>query len=105
MPRPDSQAPITDRHRSPTSLTDEDITTARVNRRSFLSRAVATGSVAVGAALATRCGSGTDADSSDTEAPATDSDNSDTGAEALEPESSDTDAPATDSDSSDSASQ
>ena len=105
MPRPDSQAPISNRHGSPTSLTDEDITTVRVDRRSFLSRAVAAGSVAVGATLATGCGGATDSDSSDGEAPASDSDSSDSGAQEMEPESSDTDAPATDSDSSDSDAQ
>lgn len=91
MPRPDSQAPITDRHGPPTSLTDEDITTVRVDRRSFLSRAITVGSVAAGAALATGCGGGTDSDSSDSDAPATDSDSSDSAPEATDSDSSDSD--------------
>ncbi len=103
MPRPDSQAPITDRRGPPTSLTDEDITTVRVDRRSFLSRAITAGSVAAGAALATGCGGATDSDSSDSDAQASDSDSSDSGGEEMESQSSDSDAPATDSDSSDSA--
>ena len=47
---------------TPESLADEDITSVRVDRRSFLSRAVAGGSITVGAVLATACPGGTDAD-------------------------------------------
>ena len=47
---------------SPTALTDEDITTVRVDRRSFLSRAVAAGSIAAAAAMVAACASGTDSD-------------------------------------------
>ena len=93
MPRPDSQKPIADHDLSPTPLADEDITSVRVDRRSFLSRAVAAGSLAAGAALTSGCNGGTDSDSSDSDAEASDSDSPDNAA------------PATDSDSSDSASQ
>ena len=65
MPKPENLKPI---ESSGESLTDEDITTVRVDRRSFLARAVATGSVAVGVAVAAACAGGTDADSSDSEA-------------------------------------
>ena len=74
MHRPDSRKPITNRQGLPSSLTDEDITTVRVDRRSFLSRAVAVGSVAAGAAVATGCPGGTDSDSNSQE---TDSDSND----------------------------
>jgi len=102
MPTPDSQNPIAGRDSSPTPLTDEDITSARVDRRSFLSRAVAAGSLAVGAALTTGCAGGTDSDGSDSDAQASDSDSSDSAAPAAD---SDSAAPAADSDSSDSDSQ
>ena len=50
------------------TLTDADMTTARVDRRSFLSKAVAAASVAAGAALTAACpggsGDGTDSDGS-----------------------------------------
>ena len=111
MPRPDSQEPIAARDASPTPLADEDITSVRVDRRSFLSRAVAAGSLAVGAALTTSCAGGTDADSSDSDAQASDSDSSDSGAPASDSDSaapaaeSESSAPASDSDSSDSDSQ
>ena len=100
MPRSDSQKPIASRHESPISLTDEDITTVRVDRRSFLSRAVAVGSVAAGAALTTRCSGVTDSDSSDAGAAptdadggaeATDSDGTDSGAQATDPAGTDSD--------------
>ena len=71
MHRPQSRKPITNRQGPPSSLTDNDITTVRVDRRSFLSRAVAVGSVAVGAAVTTGCPGGTDSDSDSQE---TDSD-------------------------------
>ena len=102
MPRPDSRNLIADRDSSPTPLTDEDISSVRVDRRSFLSRAVAAGSLAVGAALTTSCAGGTDSDSSDSDAQASDSDSSDSSAPV---EDSDSAAPAADSDSSDSDSQ
>ena len=44
------------------SLKDADITTVRVDRRSFLSRAVVAGSIAAGAALTAACPGGTDSD-------------------------------------------
>ncbi|MDE2665576.1 MAG: hypothetical protein OXI69_05460 [Acidobacteriota bacterium] len=60
---------------SPTALTDEDINTVRVDRRSFLSRAVAAGSIAAAAAMAAACASGTDSDGEgDAGAPPADSD-------------------------------
>ena len=60
-----------DRQESPISLTDDDIGAVRVDRRSFLSRAVAAGSIAAAAALTTACPSGTDSDGAgDAEAPA-----------------------------------
>ena len=105
MPRPDSQNPIADRDSSPTPLTDDDITSVRVDRRSFLSRAVAAGSLAVGAALTTGCAGGTDSDSSDSDAQASDSDSSDSGTQASDSDSSDSGAASADSDSSDSDSQ
>ena len=46
----------------PVSLTDADITTVRVDRRSFLSRAVVAGSIAAGVALTAACPGGTDSD-------------------------------------------
>ena len=69
----ENRKPVGNRQGSPRSLTDADITTVRVDRRSFLSRAVAAGSVAVGAAMATGCPGGTD---SDGESEGTDSDSS-----------------------------
>ena len=77
MHRPESRKPITNRQGSPSSLTDADITTVRVDRRSFLSRAVAVGSVAVGAAVATGCPGGTDGTDSDSDSQETDSDSND----------------------------
>ena len=62
MKRADSQKTTANRQGPPSSLTDADITTVRVDRRSFLSRAVAVGSVAVGAAGTTGCPGGTDSD-------------------------------------------
>ena len=60
---------------SPASLTDADITTVRVDRRSFFSRAVAAGSIAAAAALTAACPGGTDSDQgADSAAPETDSD-------------------------------
>ena len=43
MRKPENRKPDANRQGSPTSLTDADITTVRVDRRSFLSRAVAAG--------------------------------------------------------------
>ena len=62
MRRPENRKPGADRPGLPTSLTDADITTVRVDRRSFLSRAVLAGSVAAGAALTAACPGGTDSD-------------------------------------------
>ena len=62
MNRPQSRKPIGNRKESANSLTDADITTIRVDRRSFLSRAVAAGSIAVGVAATTGCPGGTDSD-------------------------------------------
>ena len=62
MRRPENRKPGADRPGSPTSLTDADITTVRVDRRSFLSRAVVAGSIAAGAALTAACPGGTDSD-------------------------------------------
>ena len=50
------------RPESPTSLKDSDMTTARVDRRSFFVRAVAAGSIAAAAALTAACPGGTDSD-------------------------------------------
>ena len=44
------------------SLTDADISSVRVDRRSFFSRAIAAGSVAAAAALTAACPGGTDSD-------------------------------------------
>lgn len=62
MRRPENRDPNANRSGSPTSLTDADITTVRVDRRSFLSRAVLAGSIAAGAAAAAACPGGTDSD-------------------------------------------
>ena len=62
MRRLENRKPGADRPGSPASLTDADITTVRVDRRSFFSRAVVAGSVAVGAALTAACPGGTDSD-------------------------------------------
>lgn len=47
---------------APMSLKDSDMTTARVDRRSFFVRAVAAGSIAAAAALTAACPGGTDSD-------------------------------------------
>ena len=61
----------------PASLTDADITSNRVGRRSFLSRTVLAGSIAVGAALTAACPGGTDSDGAgDSDSQPTDSDQS-----------------------------
>ncbi len=61
----------------PVSLTDSEITTARVGRRSFLSRTVLAGSIAVGAALTAACPGATDSDGAgDSDSQPTDSDQS-----------------------------
>ncbi|MCY4662253.1 MAG: hypothetical protein OXF93_20985 [Acidobacteria bacterium] len=70
-----NRTPSASRQAVPMSLADADITTARVDRRSFLWRAVAAGSVAAGAALTAACPSGTDSDGEGDAAP-TDSDQS-----------------------------
>ncbi len=90
MRKPENRKPDANHQGSPTSLTDADITTVRVDRRSFLSRAVAAGSIAVGAAMTAACPGGTDSDGEgDAGSPATDSDSQETESES----------PATDSDS------
>ena len=55
--RPDSQV----------SLTDAEITAERVDRRSFLSRTVLGGSLAVGVVAATGCPGGSEGTDSDSE--------------------------------------
>lgn len=67
MQKPSSGKPNANHQKSPWSLTDADIKTVRVDRRSFLSRTVAAGSVAVGAALTTGCPGGSDGTDSDSE--------------------------------------
>ena len=62
MHGPDSPKPSADHQGSPRSLADAEIATVRVDRRSFLSRAAAVGSVAMGATLITGCPGGTDSD-------------------------------------------
>ena len=62
MHLPENRKPIANHQGSPNSLKDADMTTVRVDRRSFLSRAVTAGSFAVGAALATGCPGGSDSD-------------------------------------------
>jgi hypothetical protein len=70
MRRPESRKPNANRQEMPMSLTDADITTVRVDRRSFLSRAIVAGSIAAGAALTAACPGGTDSDgASDSESP------------------------------------
>ena len=93
MSRPDKRKPRANRPGLPTSLTDEDITTDRVDRRSFFSRAVAAGSIVAAATLTAACPGGTDSDGGGDAAPeATDS-------EATDSDQA-TDSEATDSDSS-----
>ncbi|MDE2849735.1 MAG: hypothetical protein OYL92_04750 [Acidobacteriota bacterium] len=62
MGRSENSEPGANRPGTPMSLTDEDITTVRVDRRSFLSRAVAVGSLAAAAVVTTACPGGTDSD-------------------------------------------
>lgn len=62
MGRPENRKPGASRPGPPTSLTDADIKTVRVDRRSFFSRAVAAGSLAAAAALTAACPGGTDSD-------------------------------------------
>ena len=75
MPGLENPTPGANRPGSPASLTDADIATSRVDRRSFLWRAVAVGSIATGAALTAACPGGTDSDGGGDAAP-TDSDQS-----------------------------
>ena len=49
------------------TLRDQDIRTARVDRRSFLAKAVAAGSVGLGAVMTAACPSGSDMTDSDSE--------------------------------------
>lgn len=67
MHEPENCKRLANSNDSKTSLRDADITTVRVDRRSFLSRAVAAGSVTVGVALTTGCPGGTDGTDSDSE--------------------------------------
>lgn len=77
MPRPENRETDANHSGSPATLKDADITTVRVDRRSFLSRAVAAGTIAAGAALTAACPSGSDSDGEgDSESQATDSDTS-----------------------------
>jgi hypothetical protein len=62
MRRPENRKPNANRQEMPTSLTDADISSVRVDRRSFFSRAIAAGSVAAAAALTAACPGGTDSD-------------------------------------------
>ena len=62
MRKPDNAKPRANRPEAPTSLTDADIRSARVDRRSFFSRAIAAGSLAAAAALTAACPGGTDSD-------------------------------------------
>ena len=71
MQKPENRKPGANR---PGSLTDEDITSVRVDRRSFLWRAVAAGSIAAGAALTAACPGGTDSDGGGDAGGASDSD-------------------------------
>ena len=74
MSRRENRKPNANR---PVSLTDADITSVRVDRRSFLSRTVVAGSIAAAAALTAACPGGTDADQgNDSAAPETDTDTS-----------------------------
>ena len=71
----ESRAPGANGAESPASLTDADMTTVRVDRRSFFQRAVAAGSVVGLAALTAACPGGTDSDGQgDAGVPATDAD-------------------------------
>ena len=62
MRKPQNPQPGANRPGSPTSLTDADISSVRVDRRSFFSRAIAAGSIAAAAALTAACPGGTDSD-------------------------------------------
>ena len=76
MHGPDSPKPSASRQELPRSLADAEITTVRVDRRSFLSRAAAVGSVAMGATLITGCPGGSNGTDSDSEPESPDSDSS-----------------------------
>ena len=102
-------ASATDVAESPLTLTDEDMSTVQLDRRSFLWRAITTGSVVAGAALTTAC-PGTDSDgSSDGDVAPTDSDGSDAaptdsdGGDAAPADSDGSDAAPADSDGGDAA--
>ncbi|MEE2636140.1 MAG: hypothetical protein VYE68_02755 [Acidobacteriota bacterium] len=53
--------------RQASTLRDQDIRTVQVDRRSFLAKAVAAGSVGLGAAMTAACPSGGDTTDSDSE--------------------------------------
>lgn len=104
-----TRSPATDVAESPLTLTDEDINAVQIDRRSFLWRAITTGSVVAGAALTTAC-PGTDSDgSSDGDAAPTDSDGTDAapadsdGSDATPADSDGSDATPADSDGADAA--
>ena len=56
-----------DRASAEHTLTDADITTSRVDRRSFLAKAMVAGSLGVGAAMTTACPSGSESSDSDSD--------------------------------------
>lgn len=76
MQNTENRTPAADPLESASPLTDQDIATVRVDRRSFLSRAVAAGSIVAGAALNVACpsGGGEGSSASDSDAQQTDSD-------------------------------
>ncbi len=67
MRKPQNRKSGANRSFSPMPLKDEDITAVRVDRRSFLSRTIAAGSIAAGAAMTAACSSGTDSDEQDSD--------------------------------------
>ncbi len=75
MRRQEDSRPTTGRQ---ASLRDEEMTSTRVDRRSFVSRAVAIGSIAAGVALATACPGGTDSDGGSESEPESPSDSDST---------------------------
>ena len=56
-----------DRKNSGYTLTDEDIVTKSVDRRSFLAKAMIAGSLGVGAAMTAACPTGSDGSDSDSD--------------------------------------
>ena len=77
MGKSEDSEPGANRPGSPMSLTDEDITIVRLDRRSFFSRAVAAGTIAGAAVLTAACPGGTDSDGGgDADVQSTDADQS-----------------------------